>query len=144
MSIKAGREWLAPAIVAAVTLLTFLPGVLQNDFVAWDDDRDLVFNPHFRGLGLTQLRWMFSFRSDIKNHYTVDLDKPRARLRDLGRAESSWLTPNQPLAPYRQRGDFLFHLPSAADMALPSNDDWRLTIGATFGALLWGGVSSFG
>ena len=53
------REWLAPAIVAALTFLTFLP-VLWNEFVAWDDDRDLLDNLHRRGLGWTQLKWMFT------------------------------------------------------------------------------------
>jgi protein O-mannosyl-transferase len=60
-----GREWLAPAIVVIATFLTFLP-VVQNDFVAWDDDRDLTGNPYWRGLGWTQLVWMFSLHSQ---HY---------------------------------------------------------------------------
>jgi tetratricopeptide (TPR) repeat protein len=33
---------------------------LFNNFVNWDDDVMLVDNPNYRGLGLTQLRWMFS------------------------------------------------------------------------------------
>ena len=40
-------------------ILVFFP-VLQNDFVNWDDDRNLLENRNFRGLGLEQLRWMFT------------------------------------------------------------------------------------
>jgi tetratricopeptide (TPR) repeat protein len=49
----------APLVVAALTVLAFLP-VLRNGFVSWDDDRNFVENPHFRGLGLDQLRWMWT------------------------------------------------------------------------------------
>jgi tetratricopeptide (TPR) repeat protein len=48
---------LIPLALAFVTLLAFLP-VLANGFVAWDDRRNLLDNPHYRGLGWTQLRWM--------------------------------------------------------------------------------------
>lgn len=65
---KPRTAWLAPLIVAIVTFLTFLP-VLWNEFLAWDDYRDLVNNQNFRGLGWTQLRWMFSLRSDLGDHY---------------------------------------------------------------------------
>lgn len=41
-----------------LTALAFLPS-LQNDFVNWDDYATLLANPHYQGLGLTQLRWMF-------------------------------------------------------------------------------------
>src|SRR5262245_38600154 len=65
---KPGTAWLAPLIVAIGTFLTFLP-VLWNEFLAWDDYRDLVNNQNFRGLGWTQLRWMFSLRSELNDHY---------------------------------------------------------------------------
>jgi hypothetical protein len=35
-------------------------GTLGNQFVDWDDDRNLVNNPDFRGLGWPQLRWMLT------------------------------------------------------------------------------------
>jgi hypothetical protein len=44
-------------LVAALTLVAFLP-VLQNGFVNWDDPVNFLNNPHYRGLGLAQLRWM--------------------------------------------------------------------------------------
>ncbi|MDO8479515.1 MAG: hypothetical protein Q7W02_25645, partial [Candidatus Rokubacteria bacterium] len=42
--------------IAALTLVAFLPA-LQNGFV-WDDARNFLNNPDYRGLGSTQLRWM--------------------------------------------------------------------------------------
>jgi tetratricopeptide (TPR) repeat protein len=52
-------RWAAPIAIALLTVVAFLP-VLQNGFVAWDDDKNFVENPHFRGLGLEQLRWMWT------------------------------------------------------------------------------------
>jgi len=48
-----------PLALALATFLAFLP-VLSNDFVAWDDRRNLYDNPAYRGLGWPQLRWMFT------------------------------------------------------------------------------------
>jgi hypothetical protein len=42
-----------------ITLAVF-SGALKNEFVTWDDDVTLVANMRFRGLGWTQLSWMFS------------------------------------------------------------------------------------
>jgi Flp pilus assembly protein TadD len=46
------------AIVLAVVAV-FAVG-LHNDFVQWDDQKNLVENEHFRGLGPRQLGWMFT------------------------------------------------------------------------------------
>ncbi len=54
-----GIDAIAPALVGLATLLVFLPA-LGNQFVNWDDEVNLVSNPHFRGLGPAQLRWMFT------------------------------------------------------------------------------------
>ena len=51
--------WLVPAIVGVATCVAFLP-VLWNGFVEWDDYENLLNNPHYRGLGWNQLRWMFT------------------------------------------------------------------------------------
>jgi tetratricopeptide (TPR) repeat protein len=51
--------WTAAVVVAAVTALTFLPA-LPNDFVNWDDLEYFLQNPHYRGLGWANLRWMFT------------------------------------------------------------------------------------
>jgi len=33
---------------------------LDNRFVSWDDPQNLEDNPHFRGLGLSQIKWAFT------------------------------------------------------------------------------------
>jgi protein O-mannosyl-transferase len=52
-------QWLVPFLIALITLVVFLP-VLQNGFVDWDDDRAFLQNPHYRGLGVTELGWMWT------------------------------------------------------------------------------------
>jgi len=52
----------APWIVAGATALAFL-AALQGQFLNWDDDKNFLENPHYRGLGPANLRWMFT------NHY---------------------------------------------------------------------------
>ncbi|MCX5794431.1 MAG: tetratricopeptide repeat protein [Elusimicrobia bacterium] len=51
--------WLVPAAVFVITCAFFLP-VLSNGFVNWDDDKWLLTNPYFRGLGWAQMKWMFT------------------------------------------------------------------------------------
>jgi Flp pilus assembly protein TadD len=50
--------WLSLS-VAVVTFAIFVPG-LRNEFVRWDDFELLVQNPHYRGLGWSELGWMFT------------------------------------------------------------------------------------
>ena len=45
--------------VAAVTFLVFSPA-LGDGWVDYDDDQNFLANPHYRGLGPRQLRWMLS------------------------------------------------------------------------------------
>ena len=45
-------------VLATIVFAAFLPS-LGNDF-NYDDDANIVRNPHYRGLGLQQLRWMFT------------------------------------------------------------------------------------
>src|SRR6059036_794010 len=52
-------RWLAPLLVALFTLAAFLPA-LQNQFVNWDDKDNFLDNPHYRGLGWTHIRWMWT------------------------------------------------------------------------------------
>jgi hypothetical protein len=56
---RALDRWAAPGILALATFAVFLPA-LDNGFVDWDDDKTLSENPHFRGLGWNELRWMFT------------------------------------------------------------------------------------
>src|SRR5437016_1102153 len=48
-----------PLVIAFSTFAAFLP-TLQNQFVSWDDDKNFLENPHYRGLGWTQLYWMWT------------------------------------------------------------------------------------
>jgi tetratricopeptide (TPR) repeat protein len=50
---------LIPTIVLLLTFSAFVP-VLENGFVSWDDDSNLIENPHYRGLDWPHLRWMFT------------------------------------------------------------------------------------
>src|SRR3970282_1784881 len=53
-------RWLPAACVIALTLVAFLP-VLGNEFIPnWDDRTNFLDNPHYRGWGPAQLRWMFT------------------------------------------------------------------------------------
>lgn len=46
--------------MALLTIVTFLPA-LRNQFVGnFDDARNFLTNPHYRGLGWTQIEWMFT------------------------------------------------------------------------------------
>lgn len=60
------RDPLLPLLVAIITFVAFLP-CLKNGFVDWDDDRLIVNNYDYRGLGPAQVRWMFTKR--MMGHY---------------------------------------------------------------------------
>ena len=57
--IPARLPWLLAALVAAWTLVTFLPTV-WNDFVNWDDPRMFLENPYHRGPWLQEFRYAWS------------------------------------------------------------------------------------
>jgi tetratricopeptide (TPR) repeat protein len=52
-------RFVLPFSIFVLTFVAFLP-TLQNGFVNWDDEAVLLDNPHYRGLGWEQLRWMFT------------------------------------------------------------------------------------
>ena len=52
-------SWLIPVLIVLVTSAAFLPA-LQNQFLRWDDHKNFLGNPHYRGLGWTHLRWMWT------------------------------------------------------------------------------------
>jgi len=56
---SAGATWAASIVVFTVTAVAFLPA-LRAGFVNWDDDRNFLDNPAYRGLGLARLRWMWT------------------------------------------------------------------------------------
>jgi Flp pilus assembly protein TadD len=49
----------SPLLAAALASLAFLPA-LGASFVNWDDEVSFLRNPHYRGLGPAQLRWMWT------------------------------------------------------------------------------------
>lgn len=51
--------WLVAGVVAATTLVVYLP-TLFNGFVDFDDQTNITENPYFRGLGPSYLAWMFT------------------------------------------------------------------------------------
>lgn len=56
----AGRlRWVVPFAIAVLTVLMFLP-VLRAGFVAYDDPENFLQNPYYRGLGVSELRWMWT------------------------------------------------------------------------------------
>ena len=57
---------ITPIAIAAITVAVFAPA-LWYGFVQWDDDRNLLTNPHYRGLGWAQLRWAFT--SAVMGHW---------------------------------------------------------------------------
>src|SRR5689334_7693713 len=56
---------LLPVLIAAATIAAFLPS-LGGEFLNWDDDTNFLNNPHYRGLGPDNLKWMFT---DYSGHY---------------------------------------------------------------------------
>jgi protein O-mannosyl-transferase len=57
---------LFPLLVALLTLGAFLPA-LANGWVDWDDKENFLDNPDWRGLGLSQLKWMWT--THLMGHY---------------------------------------------------------------------------
>jgi Flp pilus assembly protein TadD len=52
-------QWGIPILLVGLTVIAFYPA-LQNGFVNWDDDRNIVENPFYRGLHWTNIQWMFT------------------------------------------------------------------------------------
>ncbi len=61
-----GRPGVLPIVLATIAFAVFLPA-LDNGFVEWDDSINLSENPHYRGLGWAQLRWMLT--GTLMGHY---------------------------------------------------------------------------
>jgi tetratricopeptide (TPR) repeat protein len=59
VSQPSATDWLVPVIVVVATCGCFFPA-FWNQFVEWDDYDNLVNNAHYRGLGWSQLRWMWT------------------------------------------------------------------------------------
>ncbi len=59
-------RWLVPTLLSLLTGAALMRA-LSGEFQQWDDVALLVENPHFRGLGGPQLRWMFT--THLMGHY---------------------------------------------------------------------------
>src|SRR6266567_1497687 len=53
------KAWLLVPIIFVLTFAVFLP-TLSAGFVNWDDDKNFLENPYYRGLGWTQIHWMWT------------------------------------------------------------------------------------
>src|SRR4030095_10974875 len=65
-ALHAHDRWILLVLIVSITFVTFLP-TLGNDFVTWDDDDNLTENPFYRGLGWSELRWMWT--TALMGHY---------------------------------------------------------------------------
>jgi tetratricopeptide (TPR) repeat protein len=125
---------LPPLIVFLTTALVFVPA-LRNEFVDWDDEGALLTNTGFRGLGVTQLRWMFT--TFFLGHYqplswlTFAFDYLIWDLNPLGYHLTNLLL--------HAGNAVLFYFVSLKLLALArlDCDEWRLRIGAAAAALLF-------
>jgi tetratricopeptide (TPR) repeat protein len=131
-------DWLAPLLVAAVTFAVFFP-TLGNDFVRWDDDRNFLENPFYRGLGWNELRWMFT--TFHMGHYqplswiTLGLDYLLWGMYPFGYHLTNLIL--------HAANAVLFYfvslrLLSAVFSIAPAEISWRLSVSAGMAALLFG------
>jgi Flp pilus assembly protein TadD len=126
---------LPPLVVALVTGAVFAPALL-NGFVDWDDNVNFLTNPHYRGLGAAQIRWMFA--SALSGHW-IPL---------------TWLTLGADYVVWGMN-PFGYHLTSVVihaanaallflvaqrllGRALPAAPDHAVRLGALAAALAWG------
>lgn len=56
---RPSSTWLWALGILGAVLIVFLP-ILDNDFVNWGDHAELTGNPHYRGLSIGRLAWMFT------------------------------------------------------------------------------------
>src|SRR5260370_25806369 len=53
------KAWLLAPLIFILTFAVFLP-TLSAGFVNWDDDKNFLENSNYRGLGWTQILWMWT------------------------------------------------------------------------------------
>jgi protein O-mannosyl-transferase len=63
---RAPTRWIAPLAIALLTVAAFAPA-LGYGFVLWDDDRNFLNNPYYRGFGWAPVRWAFT--STVMGHW---------------------------------------------------------------------------
>ena len=53
------RAWYVAILLALAVICAFWPA-LHNDFVNWDDDKNFIQNPYFKGLGPAHIYWAWT------------------------------------------------------------------------------------
>ena len=53
------RAWLIAVPLVLIVIAAFIPA-LDNGFVNWDDDKNFLDNPYYRGLGADQVKWAWT------------------------------------------------------------------------------------
>jgi Flp pilus assembly protein TadD len=122
-----------PALISVLALAVFIPS-WTGEFLNYDDDHNFTGNLNYRGLGWTQLKWMFTHHY---GHYmpltwlTLGLDYTLWGMNPMGyRVVNSLLhAVNAVLA--------FFIFLSLFRSARPDRDDLRLRIAAAIGALFF-------
>jgi protein O-mannosyl-transferase len=126
-----------PLTLVLLTILAFLP-TLRNEFVTWDDPINFLDNLNYRGLGWTQLHWMWT--SHLMNRYipitwmTLGLDYTIWGMDSFGYHLTSllWHVANAVAFYWLAMALFLKAIPEAsADLRT------RIPIGAFFAALVF-------
>jgi protein O-mannosyl-transferase len=131
-----GRR-LTPLLLLALTLAVFLPA-LDNGFVNWDDDKNLLDNPHYRGLGWAELRWMWT--SHLTGHYipitwmSLGLDYVFWGMDPIGYHLTNLILHAANTVLFYLLALLLLHMSNPAGSA---GEDWGLFLGAGFAALFF-------
>ena len=94
------RTWLVAVPLVLIVIAAFIPA-LDNGFVNWDDDKNFLDNPFYRGLGGAQVKWAWST-------FWLGVYQPLAWLLFEVQyvcleTRPAWLPPDQPHPPRRQR-----------------------------------------
>ena len=126
-----------PAFVAVITFIAFLPG-LSGNFVTWDDDQNFIHNFQYRGLGLSNLRWMWS--NVLLGHFvplswmTLGLDYLVWGMNPAGYHFTTLVlhTVSAVLVYYLARRVFQMAMPASTD-----RDRQRQSLASAFAALLF-------
>lgn len=133
---ETSARWLTPFVVALITFVVFVPA-LKNGFVTWDDDRNFLMNPRYRGLGMPELRWMWT--TFHMGHYvpltwmTLGLDYALWGMNPAGYHLTSLLL--------HTANTVVLYVIARRLLALVRDENWNdraIDVAAAFAALLFG------
>lgn len=132
--------WLIPLGIAVAVCLTFAPA-LAGDFVSWDDAKNFLENPHYRGLSGKNLAWMWS--TFHLGHYiplawmTLGLDYVLWGMNPTGYHATSIVIHAANAVLLYYLGQRLLTLAVATDANRPATRRADITAGAAFAALVF-------